>query len=230
MNLRKISKSGMHIVAVLWLLGSGTAYADDTQYVIVCDCDPDNESDAAFEISSQVSGHAPEFGSHDGFENGDEVVIHNSSGSSSRWKINIPPGSWRINESAGFACDTNFDTCVDLTGTSIGPPFEEHDPNHGPPQPASPPTGASVAFLSCSGSTATYTVTWGGETVFQSDYFEAERRIGSTYYPWYEGDSGCRPYSSSASGVTVRIRTVSVGGNSAWVFAGDANNCGALPD
>lgn len=95
-----------------------------------------------------------------------------------------------------------------------------------PLQPASPPSTASVEWLYCNGSTASYSVTWGGVTIYPDDYFEVFRQIGTSWYPWYEGDDGCVMHSSSSSAVKFRVRIKSIGGDSDFVIFSGGHSCG----
>ena len=89
----------------------------------------------------------------------------------------------------------------------------------------SPPTDVLLFCDGCDGYIGHYTGTFDSTNLIPGDYFEAERRIGNAWQPWYEGGSVCLPTSSQGD-VDIRVRIENIIGYSIWIYRWAYCDCG----
>ncbi len=88
------------------------------------------------------------------------------------------------------------------------------------------PQIVALNFDGCNGSLNLFTGTFDTITYDPGTIFEAERRLGGSWQPWYDGDETCLPSPTSSPQMEMRVRTLSIFGPSAWVIKVAVGNCG----
>ena len=216
----------MAILLVLFQFCPSIVYAsEDVLYWIDCtDCDPSDAIEAELVIVQEAGPHSC-LGESCTFSPGDEFIIENLGPpyEIERWKFTAA-NTYINTSSVGFICDNapfigGVGECYDLTPDKRLP----HPPWVVPDN--SPTPNASAELTSCNYGVGVFINTWwAAPSPIPSQSFEVERKISSSWYPYYEGDPTCVVYSSSGN-TSFRVRALNYIGPSGWVLFSANHNC-----
>lgn len=113
----------------------------------------------------------------------------------------------------GTAKDTNGKKICYVPGQ-----LSPEDPDGHATNACNPQTVAQIEWIGCTGLTPRYVVTWwsgsGGGPI---DTFVVQRKIGSTWQPYWNGGESCTLLSTSSSPVTFQVKGTNASGTSDWV-------------
>ncbi len=142
---------------------------------------------------------------------------------------------WRAQPGSGIQWFYVKGTAKDKNGKKICwvPNLSTVDPDGYATSACDPQTAAQIEWIGCTGLTPRYLVTWwsgsGGGPI---DSFVVQRKVGSSWQPYWNGGETCIPLSTGSSPVTFRAMGTNASGTSDWVtifLAGITCDGGGVP-
>lgn len=83
-----------------------------------------------------------------------------------------------------------------------------------------------VELLFCIGWTEYHWVIWSGQLVNPNDKYKVEvKSFFNNYVPFYQGTGTSSTYTTGAMGAYFRVKIVSIGGDTGWVYFGTTESC-----
>lgn len=114
-------------------------------------------------------------------------------------------------------------TAFDSNGEPIcSPPpnLSDEDPDNRATDVCDPQPVGSIEWIGCIGSMPRYSVTWWpGSQSGPIDTYQVERKVGSSWQPYWTGGESCTLLQTTSSPVRIRVKGTNWSDTSNWVYS-----------